>query len=327
MKISVVIPTIGREKYLELALDSLVNQITPFDEIVVFDNSIEQNINIELDSKNDSIISIVRSGVHVDPISSWNKAVLSCKSEYVAILGDDDVASNKFSTELRKSLEVSDVVIARAKAIDENGKKISDLPYPENKSLDYCSFFNSRVTGNCSLFVPGIAFSKKIFNQVNGFHDTNIEGYAFADELLLLSMCFYSSNIAITNTVCWDYRVHSEQIGGVKSIENLIALSDKYINLFETKLTYLGFESDNGLFCKHNRKKYLTRVIRYNLVGFSKFASLKYSFKDFQNKIIKQLYRSNQINMGVALKLHILATRIYISNTKIGCIIKNTFKK
>ena len=327
MKISIVIPTIGREKYLNLALQSVVNQIEPFDEIVVFDNSISQDIEIDLNCNANSKITIIRSGGQLDPICSWNRAVQSCSNEYVAILGDDDIATAKFSIEIRRSLQYSDVVIARAEAIDENGIKTQDLPYPEQEVLDYCDFFEKRLTGNCSLFVPGLAFSKKIFNSVGGFSNTNIEGCAYSDELLLFSMCLMNSKIAITREVCWSYRIHSGQIAGVKSIEDVLNTSCKYIEKFEETLINLCGKEERAIYCGVSSFNYLIRVVRYRLTLFSQFAALNSSFITFQLMLVRELYGKRKIKVGQAVALHLAATKIYLKNTKAGRFIKKLIKK
>lgn len=327
MKISIVIPTIGREKYLSISLQSVVDQIEPFDEIVVFDNSADQNIEVEMEFNTDAKITIIRSGSQLDPISSWNKAVLSCSNEYVVILGDDDIASTNFSMEIRKSFQVSDIVIGRAAAIDENGIEIQDLPYPEHEILGYCEFFKKRLTGKCSLFVPGIAFSKKLFNSVGGFRNTDIEGCAYSDELLLFCMCFMSSKIAVTKEKCWSYRIHSGQISGVKSIEGVINTSYRYIKMFEEVLSGLCRNGDRDIYCGILSVNYLIRVVRYRLMGFSKFSSSNLSFTSFQLKIFREIYGTGKLNVVQALLLHLAATKAYLKTTKTGLLIEKIIIK
>lgn len=327
MKISIVIPTIGREKYLNLSLRSVVDQIEPFDEIVVFDNSVSQDIEVDLNSKANSKITIIRSGGQLDPISSWNKAVQSCSNEYIVILGDDDIATEKFSIEIRRSLQYSDVVIARAEAIDENGIKTQDLPYPEQEVLNYCDFFKKRLTGKCSLFVPGIAFSKRLFNSVGGFSNTNIEGCAYSDELLLFSMCLMNSKIAFTREVCWSYRIHSGQIAGVKSIEDVLNTSCKYIEKFEETLINLCGKEERAIYCEVSSIDYLIRVVQYRLTLFSQFAALNSSFTTFQLMLVRELYGTHIIQVVQAAALQLAATKSYLKYTKAGRFIKKLIKK
>lgn len=327
MHLSVVIPTIGREKYLDLAIESLLNQSIPFDEIVIFDNSKKQMLEETSKFYMDSRIKFIKSGFQLDPINSWNNAVKNTTNEYVVILGDDDVALPNFSACIRLALEESDVVIARASSIDEKGSVFLNLPYPEKTTLTYEEFFKERGKGGCSLFVPGVAFNKRLFLKVNGFMDTGIEGFAYSDELLLFSMVYIVNKIYLTTEVCWYYRIHTDQLAGVKKINNVIETSNQCLILYENQLKTLGFNATDDLYFGVGKRTYLLRVINYRLMLYSSYSASNISFRSFLKELFMELYGSKEMSFFDSLELNINAIKVYFLNTSMGQTVKKALKR
>lgn len=296
--------------YLYNLLESINNQEVFFDEILIFDNSVNQNIEIEGVYKNN--IKVVRSGEQVKANESWSKAVENTKNDYVAIIGDDDLMLPNFCKKIKEKLISSDVVIARATKIDADGRFLSDMTYPEKNLLKYQELYRHRLIGRCPLFVPGIAFSKDLFKLVGGFKDTGLEGYAFSDELLVLSMAYVKDNIGITDEVCWQYRVHKGQLAGVKSIENLQESSVFFVDQFEEALEKLTSFSSVKYKSWYKSYKYLERVVNYRLTQYANFASRNLGFYEFQKNLFKEIFSKRIISLQGAMKIYYSATRTYL---------------
>ena len=65
--VTAVLPTIGRIKYLDIAIESILNQSKKFDEIIIFDNSIKQNLkDLSIFGTNESI-KFIQSGKQLNP--------------------------------------------------------------------------------------------------------------------------------------------------------------------------------------------------------------------------------------------------------------------
>lgn len=327
MHLSVVIPTIGRENYLDLAIASLLNQSISFDEIVIFDNSKKQTLEEVSKFYKNLNIKFIKSGLQLDPINSWNNAVKNTTNEYVVILGDDDVALPNFSASIRSALEKSDVVIARANTIDEKGSGFFNLPYPEQATLTYEEFFKERVKGGCSLSVPGIAFNKRLFYRVNGFIDSGIEGLAYSDELLLFSMTYITNRISLTKEVCWCYRIHAGQLAGVKKINNVIETSSQYLILYENQLKALGFNATDDLYFGIGKSAYLIRVIKYRLMLYSSYSASNISLRSFLRELFMELYSSTEVSYFNSIQLNINAIKAYFLNTRMGQTVKKALKR
>ena len=87
-KVSVVIPTYNRIKFLYRAITSVLKQSYPIDEIILVDNgSTDQTINF-LKKKFSSIkvINEKKRGVSF----ARNEGIKNCKNEWIAFLDSDD---------------------------------------------------------------------------------------------------------------------------------------------------------------------------------------------------------------------------------------------
>ena len=91
-KVSVIIPVYNGEKYLQKAIDSILNQtFTDFEIIIVNDASIDGTADI-LDSLNDPRIHIITHKNNSGPSESRNDAIRNSSGKYIAIMDSDDLS-------------------------------------------------------------------------------------------------------------------------------------------------------------------------------------------------------------------------------------------
>jgi glycosyltransferase involved in cell wall biosynthesis len=326
MKISVVIPTIGRELYLDVAINSLLNQNIPFDEILVFDNSELQNLSETSVFRNDERVTFGKSGLQLKAFQSWNNAVQNSSYEYVCILGDDDIALPNFCESIRESLSNSDVVLARGIVIDEHGKEKEKLKYPDVSSLSSDAFRARRMCSDVSLFVPGIAFKKELFIECGGFLDTQLEGVAYSDELLLYSMSYKARAIGITDAYCWQYRVHNGQIGNIKTIKNIITTSFNYLDIYEKQMASLG-ASEIEAYSVFSRNDYFRKVMTYRLYMFSIYASKNLSYLRFSLELFDFVVDIGNSDLVKRIKFSLIAHKVYFQNLSLFARLRSCLKK
>ena len=322
IKITAVLPTIGRIEYLDLSIRSLLEQKTPFDEIIIFDNSINQNLKQISQYGTSNKLKFIQSGKQLDAINSWNTAVHYATHEYVTIIGDDDILFNSYCDNIHEIIKFNEVGILKAYSIDKHGNKQGDLAYPDTTILTDKEFRKLRFDNKLSLFVPGIVFKKKLFQKIGGFTNTQIDGLAYADELLLTQLSYMSKQITISKEVCWQYRIHSEQIGNVKDISTYIKRANIYLDLYQSSLAQLGATEDE-IYADFSRQQYLDKVCRYGIKLYGSYCGRHASFFTLFKNLIHYFLFDARVSTRARLRITLLTIKSYFGSTKLGKFIKD----
>ncbi|MBJ57316.1 MAG: glycosyl transferase [Rickettsiales bacterium] len=160
IKISVVIPSFNREKYLERAIKSILNQSVKVDEIILVDNGSSDNTKLLIKNKYPfvKIYNEDRAGVSFARNTGINKA----KNNWIAFLDSDDEWKRlKIEKQVKKIFTSKD----RYKIIHTNeiwmrdGKHLNQKKRHEKKegylfrdSLNICKISPSSVLMHKSLF-------------------------------------------------------------------------------------------------------------------------------------------------------------------------------
>lgn len=325
-KITAVLPTIGRIKYLDIAIESILDQSKYFDEIIVFDNSIEQNLQKISKFGCNRMVNFISSGKHLNAIDSWNTAVQKTTSEYVTIVGDDDVLLPNYCENIQKLLENSDIGILKAYSIDEIGLKKSELVYSEQINLTDKEFRTLRFFNKLSLFVPGIVFKKELFLKVGGFKNTYIDGLAYSDELLLTQLSCLTGNIAISEEFCWNYRIHSEQIGGVKDISTYINRVINYLELYENSLQLIGIDNSE-FYPGFTKQDYIDKACLYGIKLYGAYSGKNKSIFNYLSDLIKYFIFDKRVSKKNRMKIILSSLKAFLGSTKLGKIIKKFINK
>ena len=92
-KISIIIPTLNRVKYLPRALDSAFNQTFKAAEIIVVDNGSSDGTLEFIKEKYPLVTLLEESKLGVS--AARNKGIISSKSDWVAFLDSDDAWDNR----------------------------------------------------------------------------------------------------------------------------------------------------------------------------------------------------------------------------------------
>ncbi len=99
VKISVVIPTLQKDKKLLENLITVLNKDDSVLEIIIIDNS---GNGFQADSTSKIKVIVLPENIYVNP--SWNLGLKNIKSEYFAIFNDDLVVPENFCSDILKHL-------------------------------------------------------------------------------------------------------------------------------------------------------------------------------------------------------------------------------
>ncbi len=106
MKVTVAIPTYNNLKDLKRALDSVFMQDFEDYEIIIADNSTNNETEEYIKNLNNTSINYFRNIPTITPSANWNKMLDKSQGEYIKILFDDDWFLTKDA--LRKMVELMD---------------------------------------------------------------------------------------------------------------------------------------------------------------------------------------------------------------------------
>ncbi|MBI5475596.1 MAG: glycosyltransferase [Ignavibacteriales bacterium] len=131
--ISVVMPVYNGEKYLNQAIDSILDQsFTDFEFIIINDGSTDRTAEI-LQSYKDPRIILINNQKNLGIIESLNKGFKKASGAFICRMDADDVSlSDRLTVQLNymKSNPGIAIVGSNAILIDQNGNEISREIYP-----------------------------------------------------------------------------------------------------------------------------------------------------------------------------------------------------
>lgn len=246
-KISVVMPVYNTEKYVWIAIESILNQtFTDFEFIIIDDYSIDTSYHIcEQYSYKDKRIKLFKNENNIWVVKTRNKLLdkISKDSKYIAIIDADDLARNdrleKEYNFLESNLDYS-IVWSYINIIDENWKIIRNRKYPKDNEAVW-----KIICKKSPLAQPSVMIRKSSFEIVWKYN----EEFETAEDYELWFR-FFDLWFKIWNI--WEellsYRVFSEQSKSKHlklTIKNTIKIQSKYIfqkkynNIFNLMYFYL----------------------------------------------------------------------------------------
>lgn len=167
--VSVLIPVYNAERYLEEAINSILNQtFSDFEVIVVNDGSTDASLSI-LDSfaQRDSRIHII-SRPNTGIVGALNDGLKMCSGKYIARMDADDLCrSDRFELQVKKMDSEPDLIAlgSCAVAIDPDGEVLGDMPVP----LMHDEIESQHLRGNASIYHPAVMVRTEAIRQLGGY--------------------------------------------------------------------------------------------------------------------------------------------------------------
>ena len=214
-KISVIMAVYNGEKYLKLAIDSVLSQNFRDYEFIIVDDCSNDSTPAIISSYQDERIVYIRNQKNLGQTPSLNIALNIAKGNYIARIDADDIyLQGKLQKQfvfMKKHPEVAVCGTAGIK-IDENGKETAVYSPPSKPSDIYFSiFYRSPLIHVSVIMVRSIILE-------NGGYDEN---YAYCADFALWSK-LVKNKYKITNLQdnLIKYREFSGSIGAVQKLTN-----------------------------------------------------------------------------------------------------------
>lgn len=126
MLISVCIATYNGEKYIEEQIQSILSQLSEFDEIVISDDGSSDKTRSVIEAYNDARIKIVHNKSEHGYTSNFQNAIYHSIGDIIVLSDQDDVwLPNKISI-IKQDLINADLVVSDAKVVDAELNIISN---------------------------------------------------------------------------------------------------------------------------------------------------------------------------------------------------------
>lgn len=210
-KVSVIIPTYNRANYLQLTLDSVLNQSYRNIEIIIIDDG-SPNDETEVLCGRYNNVQYYRINNSGGPAKPRNEGLKKCTGDYIAFLDDDDIwFSNKIEEQV-KILEQSKsfgLVHSYCNVIDENGNPINQMVgKPGNIEVKHGDV-KMRMIGNWTLMMPTPLVRRSVVAQVGYFNETIP---AALEDVEFWTRCSFYTKFYYLDKALASYRQHSDNI-------------------------------------------------------------------------------------------------------------------
>jgi len=295
-RISILMPVHNMQRYIRLAIDSILKQtFTDFELIIVDDGSIDDTVKIISEYQDDRIKCFIRQHKGVGP--QLNFALSNARYDLVARMDADDISMlDKLQKQFNFLISNKhiDILGTNAYFIDVQGEKMYYKKFPQNH--EDIEFMMPIIN---SILHPTILTYKKILHNAGGYRDHLSEDHSEDHELYLrlLKMGYKFHNI---QEPLFQYRI-------IEKNEEFYSIQNKYF--YESSIEYLQYYYSNKK-SRHEKGKY---YLRMGMLEYYK-GSIKKSRKLFLKSFLL-----------IPSKLHILVR--YLLFTLFGNNLLNFLRK
>ncbi|WP_282073729.1 glycosyltransferase family 2 protein [Polaribacter atrinae] len=258
--VSVVIPTYNREKYLEKAIFSVINQTYKNFEVIIIDDGSKENYAESICEKYDNCFYFYKKNGGLS--SARNYGISKAQGEYIAFLDDDDFwREDKLQKQVKvlNSDKSVDCVHSSASVVDEKGiKKGKLIGASENKIHKRSGDVFWNALGRWVVKSPTPLIRKKVFTSDLLFDETIKVG----EDVDFYQRMFYKHKVFYINEPLAFYREYND-------FNRLSLQSYKYLGL-EKKIynNFVKMGIKNPFILSKIASKLLdSGVKRYNLLN------------------------------------------------------------
>ena len=202
--ISVIMPVYNAERYVAIAVESILNQTYfDFEFIIINDGSSDQSLSIlQKYAKEDNRIRLV-TRENRGLVFTLNEMIEIAKGKIIARMDADDISlPNRLNTQYDFMLNNQHILASgcNSELIDEFGYKIGTHILPnEHQEIDY-----NNLRGRCSICHPSAVMRSKYLKNIGGYNR-----YARnAEDLDLWLRLAEAGRLANISDILLKYRVH-----------------------------------------------------------------------------------------------------------------------
>jgi glycosyltransferase involved in cell wall biosynthesis len=240
--VSVVIPSLGGEKTIVRAIQSVLNQTYQnFEIIVVLDMPFGKTEEIIKDTIKDKRVRILKVDKKVNGSYARNIGINSAKGEYIALLDDDDEWFNLKLNNQIKFLENN----SNYRAV------LTDFIYANNDKYQYVNSHSKNYTKDILMLTVKVAGGSNIlgytedFKKLNGF-DTSFEGHQDLEFLIRLNELSKIGHIK-----GYLLKINGSTHRASKNTDHLLKIKSIFLSKFKKEIEAFPKSIQKSIYARH----------------------------------------------------------------------------
>lgn len=243
---TVIIPLYNKEKYIENAIKSVLNQtFTDYNLVIINDCSTDKSVEIASKYISDTV-GIIHHKKNAGLAAARNSGIKNTNSNYITYLDADDLWKPTFLESIFKLIQN----FPEARIFGTNYEEIWDnvIKNPHNGSeilpVDFTGYINFfKINVKQGIYNHGsVCFHKEVFEKI-GYYNEDI---GFSEDLDFNIRANYNFKLAYDNSVQMSYFMQTEnQLTQISLLNKTIPDFDTYENWAKTNSDlkkYLDFE-------------------------------------------------------------------------------------
>ena len=192
--ISIIIPTLNEEKYIDTTLQSIKNQILPGDEIIIVDSYSTDNTFVIAQKNKVKIYQIPRTGI--GPAKTYG--AMKATNEVIAFLDSDGIPNAKWLERIREHFNDENIDSVCGVDLYSSDFVIKEIIYNLYSTLVFITgIIYYKLTGYPWMPWNNCAIQKKIFIQKGGLKNVVCEDYDFSQRAKDINTVYDSKMIVV----------------------------------------------------------------------------------------------------------------------------------
>lgn len=242
--VSVVMPAYNGEKYINTAIESIVEQTYSQWELIIVDDASDDNTFQIIKHYLDPRIKVLQNNSNCGISYTTNKAIANSSGKYIALLDDDDMATSKrleLQVEYLEKNEDIDILGGRSVCIDEEGKFLKhedSAPLYNPKMIKAWMHFSNRRFSN------GTTMIRKAFIDKYGIEFK--DGYYGIQDFKYMADCSKVGNISSIDRILQKKRIHANEATNIYLSNNSLARAKSYEKVQRESIIDSGFRIDEN---------------------------------------------------------------------------------
>lgn len=259
--VTIAIPTFNRPDFVLQAIESALNQTYHNVEVIVADNSAEDDTERMVRTVNDSRLRYHRHDRNIGFSANWNYCLSMAAGEYFLLLSDDDLLEPTAIEQLAAPFFAPDGAEVAFVYGRVNIEETTVAPSPVGPFSETVPAFTKEFfAGRRSIYPCSTLFRTEEMRELGGYDEARYN-YAL-DAAIWVGTGFKRQNVIFVRDIVGKYRMHPGNLTSTASCRIWIDGLNNLFKLAAEMVAHMGMTPDDVL---HEEKGFIGRLL-YHLL-------------------------------------------------------------